>query len=42
MMKLTADHMDVRLKWCQYYKNQNWDLAIFSNETEFSDFRKVK
>ena len=38
MMNLTADHMDARLKWCQFYKHQNWDLVIFSNETVFSDF----
>ena len=42
MMNLTADHMDARLKWCQSYKNQNWDLVIFSDETVFSDFRKSK
>ena len=42
MMNLTADHMDARLKWCQSYKNQNWDFVIFSDETLFSDFRKSK
>ena len=42
MMNLTADHMDERLKWCQSFKNQNWDLVIFSDETVFSDFKKVK
>ena len=42
MMNLTADHMDARLKWCQSYKNQNWDLVIFSDQTVFSDFRKGK
>ena len=42
MMSLTDDHMDARLKWCQSYKNQNWDLVIFSDETVFSDFRKSK
>ena len=42
MMNLTADHMDARLKWCQSYKNKNWDLVIFSDETVFSDFRKSK
>ena len=42
MINLTADHMDARLKWCQSYKNQNWDLAIFNDETVFSDFRKSK
>ena len=42
MMNLTNDHMDARLKWCQSYKNQNWDLVIFSDETVFSDFRKSK
>ena len=42
MMNLTADHMDARLKWCQSYKNQNWDLVIFCDETVFSDFRKSK
>ena len=42
MMNLTADHMNARFKWCQSYKNQNWDLVIFSDETVFSDFRKRK
>ena len=42
MMNLTDDHMDVRLKQCQSYKNQNWDLVIFSDENVFSDFRKSK
>ena len=42
MMNLTADHMDARLKWCQSYKNKNWDLVIFSDKTVFSDFRKSK
>ena len=41
-MNLTADHMDARLKWCQSYKNQNWVLFIFSDETVFSDFKKSK
>ena len=41
-MNLTVDHMDARLKWCQSYKNQNWDLAIYSDETVFSDYRKSK
>ena len=42
MMNFTVDHMDARLKWCQSYKNKNWDLVIFSDETVFSDFRKSK
>ena len=42
MMNLTADHMEDKLKWCQSCKNQNWDYAIFSDETVFSDFRKSK
>ena len=42
MMNLRVDNMDVRLKWCQSNKNQNWDLIIFSNEIVFSDLRKSK
>ena len=42
MMNFTADHMDARLKWCQSYKNQNWNQVIFSDETVFSDFSKSK
>ena len=42
MMSITGDIMDARLKWCQYYKNQNWDLVIFSDETVFNDLRKSK
>ena len=42
MMKLKADHMDARFKWCQSYKNQNLDFDIFRKETGFSDFRKSK
>ena len=42
MMNLMADHMDARLKYCQSYKNQKWNLVIFSNETVFNDFRKNK
>ena len=41
-MNLMADHMDARLKWCQSYKNQNWDLVIFSDKTVFNNFRKSK
>ena len=41
-MNLTANHMDARLKWCQYNKNQNLDAVIFSDETVFNDFRKAK
>ena len=42
IMNLTTDHMDARLNRCESYKNQNWDLAIISNETVFNDFRKSK
>ena len=40
-MNLKADHLAFRLKWCQPYKNQNWDLTISSDETVFSEFWKV-
>ena len=42
MMNFTANNMDARLKWCQSYKDQNWDFIIFSDETIYSDFRKSK
>ena len=42
MMNITTDHMDDRLKWCQSYKNQNWDLIIFRYETVLVTFEKVK
>ena len=41
-MNLMAGHMDTRMKWCQFYKNQNWDLVIFSDETVFSNLEKIK
>ena len=42
MMNPMFDHMEARLKWCQLYKNQNWNLVIFSDETVFSNFKKIK
>ena len=42
MMNITGDQMDARLKWCQSYKNQYWNLVIFSDEIVFSDFRFCK
>ena len=31
-----------QLKWLQSYKNINWDLVIFSDETVFCDFSHSK
>ena len=42
IMNLMDNRIDARMKWCQSYKNQNWDLVIFGNENVFSYFRKVK
>ena len=34
--------MKARLKWLKRYKSTNCYLVIFSDETMFSEFRKVR
>ena len=42
MMNLSTDYMNIRLKWCQYYKNQILELVIINDEIELSYFLKSK
>ena len=36
MMKLIIKHINFKFKWYQFFKNQNFYLVIFSDDTAFS------